>query len=74
MPIRPFLAGRVFDPETIAEMAQAFQRACDLIRLRELDDLANELVAEKIIELVERGVVGADELCARAVKELTGRE
>jgi len=36
--------------------------------------MATELVAEKIVELVERGVVGADQLCAFAIKELTGRE
>lgn len=35
---------------------------------------ATELVAEKIIELAQRGVAGADNLSAMAVKELTGQE
>jgi len=74
MPIRPFLAGRAFEPETIAEMALALDRACAAMGLRVTDDMATELVAEKIIELVERGVVGADKLYSLAIKELTGRE
>jgi hypothetical protein len=74
MPIRPFLAGRPFEPETITEMGIALERACAAMRLRDIDDMTTELVAEKIIQLVERGVVGADELCALAVNELTGRE
>ena len=73
MPIRPFLAGRAFEPETITQMAVALERACAVMRLRVGDNQMTELVAEKIIELVERGVAGADDLCAQAVKELTGR-
>jgi hypothetical protein len=74
MPIRPFLAGRAFEPETITEMGLVLDRACEAIGLRVTGDMATELVAQKIIELVERGVVGSDELCSLAVKELTGRE
>jgi hypothetical protein len=74
MPIRPFLAGRAFEPETITQMAVALERACAAMGLRTRDDMATELVAEKIIELVERGVVGVDKLCSQAIKELTSRE
>jgi hypothetical protein len=74
MPIGPFLAGRAFEPETITEMGLALQRACEAMGLRDKKDMATELVAEKIIELVERGVVGLEELSSLAVKELTGRE
>jgi hypothetical protein len=74
MPIRPFLAGRAFEPETITQMAVALERACAAMGLRTGDDIATELVAEKIIELVERGVVGVDNLCSQAIKELTSRE
>mgnify|MGYP007135520725 CR=1 FL=1 len=74
MPIRPFLAGRAFEPETITQMAVALERACAAMGLRTRDDMATELVAEKIIELVERGVAGVDNLCSQAIKELTGRE
>jgi hypothetical protein len=74
MPIRSFLNGRVFTPEVITEMSSALQRTCDLMRLRNVDDMATELVAEKIIELTERGINGVDNLSAMALKELTGEE
>ena len=75
MTIRPFFAGRVFEPETITVMSVAFERACADMGLRaDSNDHATALVAEKIIQLIERGVVGADQLSSLAVKELTGRE
>ncbi len=70
MPITPFLAGQVFDPETISEMSTALQRVCDTLRLRLVDDAITRLVAEKIIELAERGVREADKLSAMALSEL----
>jgi hypothetical protein len=72
MPIRPFLAGRAFEPETVAVMSAALERACREMRLRDIDDIVTKEVAQKIIELVDRGVIGADALSSQAVKELTG--
>jgi hypothetical protein len=74
MPIRPFLAGRVFEPETIAEMSEAVLRVCRGMGLSDIDDMATRSVAAKIVELVERGVKGTDELCEAAIRELSGRE
>lgn len=74
MPIRRFLAGHVFDPETIREMSTALQRVCDTLRLRMVDDAMTRLVAEKIIELAERGVRDADKLYAMTLRELNARE
>jgi hypothetical protein len=51
MPIRPFLAGQVFDPETIRAMSFALERVCDALSLKMIDDAATRLIAEKIIEL-----------------------
>ena len=68
MPIRPFLAGRAFEPETINEMGLALERACAAMGLRVINDMATELVAEKIIQLVDRGVAGADALSSTAVE------
>lgn len=57
----------------ITVMSVAFERACADMGLRaDNDDEATGLVAEKIIQLVQRGVVGADELSALAIKELAG--
>ena len=46
MPIRSHLNGELFDPETIRVMGLAIA-----LRLVDRDDIANEVVARKIIEL-----------------------
>jgi len=74
MPIRPFLAGRPFEPEKISEMSAALEEACKVLGLRMIDDAATRLVAEKIIQLAQRGVQGADVLCAMALNDLKGTE
>ncbi len=56
MPIRPFLAGQAFEPETIREMSLALENVCETLGLRLTDDPATRLVAQKIIELRQRGV------------------
>ena len=56
MPIRPFLAAQAFEPETIREMSLALESVCKALGLRLIDDPATRLVAEKIIELRQRGV------------------
>jgi hypothetical protein len=43
MPIRPFLSGRAFDPETIDVMSEALKGVCETLSL-------------KIVELTQRGV------------------
>jgi hypothetical protein len=70
MPVRPFLAGRAFEPEMIEEMSVALERACDTLRLRVIDDAMVRLVAETIIQLAQRGVRGADQLHAMALHQL----
>jgi hypothetical protein len=74
VPIRPYLAGRAFEPEVVAEMGIALERACGAMGLRYADDHVTRLVAQKVIQLVERGVVGADKISSQAIQELTGRE
>ena len=74
MPIRPFLAGRPFDPEKISDMSKALEAVCEALQLRMIDDAATRLVAEKIIELAQRGVEGADRLRAMVLQELTHSE
>jgi hypothetical protein len=45
MPIRPFLAGQAFDPETIRDMSLAFEKVCEALSLKMVDDAATRLVA-----------------------------
>jgi hypothetical protein len=72
MPIRPFLAGQAFDPETIRDMSLALEKACEALSLKMVDDAATRLVAEKIIELAQRGVRDVTSLTAMTLKEFKG--
>jgi hypothetical protein len=69
LPIRPFLSGQAFDPETIRVMSDAFTSICADLGLVERDDPATRLVAERIIEHAQRGVRSRDELYAIVVGE-----
>ena len=50
MPIRPFLSGEAFEPETIREMSLALESVCKTLGLKVIDDPATRHVAEKIID------------------------
>jgi hypothetical protein len=69
MPIRPFLSGQAFDPETINRMSEALIGVCDTLRLKPVDDAATRLVAQKILELAQRGVRDVATLQAMTLKE-----
>ena len=69
MPIRPFLSGQAFDPDTIREMSLALESVCQELGLKVIDDAATRLIAEKIIELSQHGVHGVATLHAMTVKE-----
>jgi hypothetical protein len=69
MPIRPFLANQPFDPETIRDMSLALERVCHALSLKMVDDPATRIIAEKIIELAQRGVRDAPTLTAMALDQ-----
>ncbi len=69
MPITPFLARQSFDPEAIDEMSAAFVAACDALHLKVGDDPATRFVAEKVIELAQRGIRDPNLLCKLTLKE-----
>jgi hypothetical protein len=54
----------VFAQEAIAEMSRAFETTCDALRLKRVDDAATKVVAQRIVELAQRGVCNAEELHA----------
>lgn len=56
MPITPFLKGQAFDPELIEAMGAAFSKTCEALGLNDRTDPITTLVAEKIIELAQRGL------------------
>ena len=55
MPIRPFLAGRTFEPEQITIMSAAFADTCEALGL-EADHALMPLVAQHVMGLGQRGV------------------
>jgi hypothetical protein len=56
MLIRPFLTGQAFNPEIIDNMSEALRGVCDTLSLKLADGPETRLVAQKIIELAQRGV------------------
>jgi hypothetical protein len=69
MPIRPYLDGQKFDPEAIRVMGLAFEMALVALRLADRGDLANEVVAHKIINLAKAGERDPERLCEGMMKE-----
>lgn len=71
MPIRPYLSGRTFAPETIAAMNAAFSEACKTLNINS-DNPSRAMLAQMIISLVEHGTTDADQLTGAAVTEFRG--
>jgi hypothetical protein len=69
MPITPYLAHQAFEPEIIETMSAAFVAACDALHLKVCDDPATRLVAEKVIELAQRGIRDPDVLRTMTLRE-----
>ncbi len=69
MPITPFLRNQAFDPETIEVMGKAFVLTREALGLSARSDAMTELVAEKIIELAQRGFKNPLALHVAAMEE-----
>jgi hypothetical protein len=63
MPIRFHLNGQSFDPETIRVMGLAYEMALIALRLTDRGDIANDVVAHKIIELAKTGERNPEQMC-----------
>jgi hypothetical protein len=73
VPITPFLAGQAFEPDDIKTMSAAFVSACEKLHLADRADPLTEIVAAKIIELMQRGIRDPDTLLERTLREFNGR-
>ena len=62
MPIRPFLAGHVFDDDVTAAMGKAFDQACRAFALVDKQDAVTNVLAQKIIEAARAGERDPDKL------------
>jgi len=74
MPVRPFLSGQAFQPETIRNMSIALERVCAALDLTMRDDPATRLVATKILEMAQRGITDHATISQLVLKEFNQRE
>jgi len=72
MPIRKYIAGATFDPDSIARMTAAFQKACTILNIGGEDPLV-ETVAKKIISLASQGVTDPNEISRLVVADTDPR-
>jgi hypothetical protein len=70
MPIRPFLSGQSFDPESARLMGVAFETARAAVDRPA--DLTDEMIAQKIIELAKAGERNVEVLCEAALNVPSG--
>jgi hypothetical protein len=68
MPIRSHLNGQRFDPETIRLMGLAYELTLISLRLFDRGDIANDVVAHKIIELA-KGERDPERLCEAVLQQ-----
>jgi hypothetical protein len=69
MPIRPHLDGQNFDSETIRVMGLAFEMTLVALRLADRGDLANDVLARKIVDLAKAGERDPERLCEGVLHE-----
>jgi hypothetical protein len=70
LPIYRLLQGGSFDQSDIDRMVAAYEAALKLLRLTDRNDPVTEIVAKKIIEIVQSGERRPPFITARALKEL----
>jgi hypothetical protein len=67
---RGFLSGQAFEPEVVRQMSLALETICEKFGMELTDTPATRVVAQKIIELAQRGVRDAPSLSEMTLKEL----
>jgi hypothetical protein len=72
MPIRQFLSGENFNPETTRILSVAFELTCIALRVGDCDDDVRQTIANKIITLAKAGERNPDVLCEQALKDIRG--
>ena len=72
--IRPFLARQAFEPDVVRNMSLAFDSARKALGLRTREDPATTRIAQKVIELAQRGIRDVATLRAMTLKEFNREE
>jgi len=58
MPIKKYIPGTTFGPETIKDMTTAFRRIRIILKLKDPEDPLIEVIAKKVISLASQGTIG----------------
>jgi hypothetical protein len=74
MPIKPFLNGERFDPETTRVLGVSFEMVCVGLRTGDCDDDVKQAIANKIIALAKAGERNPDLLCEQALRDIRGEQ
>ncbi|HEX4410590.1 MAG TPA: hypothetical protein VH206_17600 [Xanthobacteraceae bacterium] len=69
MSITRILSRQAFEPEIIEDMSAAYGAVCQALRLNAGDDPATRMVAEKFIELAQRGIRDVTSLQTLTLKQ-----
>ena len=69
MPIRPYLQGQAFDPDTVRVMGAAFEHACKQLGIIDRHDAVTKIVARTVIEMAQRGFRDEDSLTTAVMQE-----
>ena len=69
MPIRKFIPGATFSPETIKDMTVAFERIRVILNLENPDDPLVEVVAKKVVSLASQGILDPNEIERRVIAD-----
>ena len=69
MPIRSYLNGQRFDPETVRLMGLAYEMTLISLRLVDRGNIANNVVAQKIIEHAKAGQRDPEQLCESVLRQ-----
>jgi hypothetical protein len=70
MPIRPFVNGENFDPETMRVLGLALEMTCIALQVGDCDDDVKQAIANKVIAVAKAGERNPDVLCEQAVKDI----
>ena len=69
MPIRPYLQGQAFDPDSIRVMSIAFAKVCDQLGIVDKHDAVTKIVARTVIDMAQRGYRDEDSLTDAVMQE-----
>jgi hypothetical protein len=71
MPIHRILQNMPMGPEEISRVVAAYEQTLQGIGLVDRDDPLAEMVAKKVIQVAQTGVLNPSDIAALVIKELT---